>query len=156
MFERGPASRLQMFRTAWISAPVLFLLNACTGVPQGWQEAKGATSAADPVSGAWAGEWHSETNGHSGGLRAVATRTGPDSWQFHYRASWAKILSAGFSMNATAKPDAAGHWAVSGSKNLGKALGGIFSCHGTIRGDAFSARYTSKMDQGTMMMRRTR
>lgn len=132
--------------------PVL-LLPACTGFPRGWSEAK-RSAPADPVSGAWMGTWRSTANGHTGGLRAVATKLSDNTWNFRYRASWAKILCAGFSLDATVKPEGQGGWTVSGSKNLGKTFGGLFTSTGTIRGPVFNSTYEAKMDRGVMELRR--
>ena len=129
------------------------LITACTGLPRGWQDAKSAASN-DPVSGAWIGTWRSDTNGHSGGLRAVATKQAGDVWQFRYRASWAKVLCAGFTMDAKVQPAGKGAWKVTGGKDLGGALGGTFTCNGTVRGGEFKARYDSRMDRGVMEMRK--
>ena len=130
--------------------PALFFVS-CTGFPPGWSGAK-RIAPADGVSGAWIGTWHSETNGHSGGLRCVAQRHGTESWQFRYRASWAKILCAGFTMEGTVNPDGAGGYLVTGSKDLGKTFGGVFTTSGTIREGTFKARYRAKLDNGTMEM----
>ncbi len=129
------------------------LLPACTGFPRGWSEAK-RSHPADPVSGAWIGTWRSTGNGHTGGLRAVATKLPGDTWNFRYRASWAKILCAGFSLDATVKSDGKGGWLVSGTKDLGPTFGGTFTSVGTIRGDVFNACYDAKMDRGVMELRR--
>ena len=126
---------------------------ACTGIPRGWSEAKRSTPA-DPVSGAWIGTWRSTANGHTGGLRAVVTKVNGDTWNFRYRASWAKILCAGFTLDSVVKPDGKGGWIASGSKDLGKAFGGMFTSNGTIRGGHFSATYEAKMDRGVMELDR--
>lgn len=131
----------------------LLMLASCTGIPRGWTKAR-RTTPADGVSGAWIGTWHSETTGHSGGLRCVAEQRGPATWRFRYRASWAKVLCAGFTMDASVKADGKGGGAVSGSKDIGPLFGGTFSCEGTIRDGKFNARYFSKPDRGTMEMRR--
>ena len=129
------------------------LLPACTGIPRGWSEAKRSTPP-DPVSGAWTGTWRSSANGHTGALRAVATKVDRDTWNFRYRASWAKILCAGFSLDVTVKPDGKGGGIVSGSKDLGQTFGGLFTSNGTIKGGHFLANYEAKMDRGVMEMRR--
>ena len=121
--------------------------------PRGWQAAK-RSAPADAVSGAWTGTWRSEANGHRGGLRAVATPQGNGVWRFRYRASWAKILCAGFTMDAAVAPGTGGTSTFSGSKNLGAAFGGTFTCHGTIRDGVFHARYEAKLDRGIMELRR--
>ena len=132
---------------------IALLLPACTGFPRGWSEAK-RSEPSDPVSGAWIGTWHSTTNGHTGGLRAVATKKSGLTWNLRYRASWAKILCAGFSLDATVKPDGKGGWLVSGTKDLGKTFGGLFTSTGTIRGPVFNSAYEAKMDRGVMQLHR--
>ena len=138
-------------------------LSSCTGLPQGWSEARRGTLS-DPVSGAWAGHWHSESTGHRGGLRCVISPVKhcvplpreQEMRHFRFRASWAKILCAGFTMDGAAVPAGKDGHTISGSRDLGPLFGGVFTCRGTIRGDAFSARYEAKVDRGTMEMRRVR
>src|SRR5689334_22675998 len=119
-----------MSRPALLFLSALFL-SSCTGIPAGWSNAK-RTSGTDPVSGAWIGTWRSEKSGHHGGLRCVITRIGPVNCHFRYSASWAKILCAGFSLNSTVRLDGKGGYTVTGSKDLGKVFGGLFTCKGTI------------------------
>jgi hypothetical protein len=132
--------------------PVIFL-SACTGIPRGWSEAK-RTPPADALSGAWTGTWRSDINGHHGGLRAVAAPHSPGVWQFRFRASWAKILCAGFTVDTAATRGPDGTWTLSGSKDLGPAFGGLFHCRGTVKDGVFQARYEAKLDRGVMEMRR--
>jgi len=132
--------------------PVL-LFSACTGLPRGWAEAK-RTPPAGAVSGAWAGTWRSEVNGHHGGLRAVAAPVDKDIMRFRFRASWARILCAGFTVDTTARPAPDGTWTISGSKDLGPLFGGVFHCRGTVKDGVFQARYEAKLDRGVMEMRR--
>jgi hypothetical protein len=138
-----------------VAAALALSLASCTGFPRGWSAAK-RTPPPDPVSGAWIGTWKSDVNGHHGGLRCVAARTDAQTWHFRYRASWAKVLCAGFSMNAAVKPLGRDSFRVTGSRDLGKLFGGVFSCNGTVSGDRFSARYDSVHDRGSMELRRPR
>lgn len=151
-----------MRRTVLLLSPAL-LMAACSGIPQGWAEAKQAVSGG--VDGAWRGTWRSDVNGHSGELRAavtpVSSPSGPlpaeaESRLFRFRASWAKILCAGFDLHGTVKKTGKDVWTMSGSKDLGRVFGGIFTCTGTVRGDEFKARYDAKMDRGVMEMRRVK
>ena len=144
-----------MLRIALVSLCTLPLA-ACTGIPRGWQQARqNPTTGPD---GAWVGTWRSDVNGHTGGLRAVVTPVCADTSQrdFRFRASWAKILCAGFDLQAAVKPSGPGTWTVTGSRDLGRLFGGTFTCTGTFRGDVFQARYGAKMDHGIMEMRRVR
>jgi len=149
-----------MLRSSLLFLPALYLV-ACTGIPQNWAEAKRSTTG---VEGAWLGTWRSDVNGHSGGLRAAVTTvhhdpplpSDHDTRLFRFRASWAKILCAGFSLHGTVKKTGPDSWTMSGSKDLGKLFGGTFTCTGTVRGDEFKARYDAKMDRGVMEMRRVK
>jgi hypothetical protein len=129
-------------------------LCSCTGIPAGWQEAKRVSG--DPVSGAWSGTWQSAVNGHRGGLKCVAVKKSPGVWEMRYRASWARVLCAGFTLDAAVQPLARDGWSVQAAKNLGPLYGGEFRSTGTVRGETFSAAYDSQMDRGTMVMQRVR
>ena len=141
-----------MPRVTILFLPAL-ILSGCTGIPSGWSDAK-RTGSSDPVCGAWLGEWRSERNGHHGGLRCVVERQDTVTCRFRYRASWAKILCAGFTLTSTVKPDGKGGYAVTGSKDLGKAFGGVFACTGTIKDGVFKSRYEAKLDRGAMELRK--
>lgn len=129
-------------------------LPSCSGIPHGWNEAHRVPG--DPLSGAWAGEWVSSVNGHRGGLQCAVEKKSAGTWEFRYRASWAKVLSAGFALEAKAVPQGTGKWLVEGSKDLGPIYGGVFKSVAAVSGDSFSARYESSADKGGMTMRRVR
>jgi hypothetical protein len=139
-----------MGRPALLILPAL-MLSACTGIPAGWSNAK-RTGGTDPVSGAWIGTWRSEGTGHHGGLRCVVQRQDAHHYYFRYRASWAKILCAGFSLSSSVKPDGKGGFTVTGSKDLGKVFGGVFTCSGSIKDGAFHSRYHASLDHGAFEM----
>jgi len=134
--------------------PVL-MLASCTGFPRGWQQARRSTPP-DAVSGAWIGTWRSDVNGHHGGLRAVASQKADGAWEFRFQASWARVLCAGFDLEPVIQPAPAGGYTFTGSKDLGSAFGGTFTCNGTIRREEFHARYKAKLDHGVMTLRRLR
>ena len=52
------------------------------------------------------------------------------------------------------KPDGKGGYLISGSKDLGKTFGGLFTSTGIIRGPVFNATYEAMMDRGVMELRR--
>lgn len=130
-------------------------LPACTGIPRGWSQAKSARPQ-DAATGAWLGTWRSEVNGHHGGLRAVVEPLPgqPDTLRFRYRASWMRILCAGFTVDCAVTRQRDGSLRVTGVKDLGRAFGGTFEHSGTIREGCLSARYAAAIDRGTMELRR--
>jgi hypothetical protein len=131
------------------------VLPSCTGIPRGWNQAKSARPQ-DAATGAWIGTWRSEVNGLHGGLRAVVeTLPGqPDTLRFRYRASWMKVLCAGFTVDCGVQRQPDGSLRVTGAKDLGRAFGGTFEHSGSIHAGRLSARYAAAIDRGTMDLRR--
>lgn len=142
-------------------APIVFLaglsllLPACTGWPRGWNQAKSISHQNSPA-GAWMGNWKSIPTGHTGQLRCVVfpSPEKPDSWQFRYRASWAKVLCAGFTVDCQAVRQSNGSWRITGSRDLGPLFGGVFTHTATLHGDQLNATYQAAADHGTLTLRR--
>lgn len=150
----GRTTRVRCFLA--LSAALGFaVLPSCTGLPRGWNQAKSARPQ-DPATGAWVGTWRSDVNGHHGGLRAVVEPLPgqPDTLRFRYRASWMRILCAGFTVDCAVTRQRDGSLRVSGSKDLGRAFGGTFEHSGSIRDGRLSATYGASIDRGTMELRR--
>lgn len=130
-------------------------LASCTGWPRGWAQAKaGRGIPSDGVSGAWLGAWESGRSGHQGKLRCAVFPTKDGRWEYRYRATWAGFLCAGFTVKCEVTPDGPGQWKVRGEKDLGPVFGGVFTHTATVTGDRLSAKYSAKMDQGVMELRR--
>lgn len=128
---------------------------ACTGWPRGWSAAKRAPQT-DGLSGAWEGTWKSVPTGHTGKLRCAVSPKAPGIWQYRYRASWAKVLCAGFTVDCTAVRQTDGTWKLSGERDLGPVFGGLFSHSGTVSrdGEKLDATYRAKLDHGVLTLRR--
>lgn len=139
-----------------LAALLLALLgSSCTGWPRGWAEAK-KTTATDGLSGAWEGTWRSTPTGHTGKLRCAVFPKSSGVWQYRYRATWAKVLCAGFTVDCEAKPQKDGTWRVAGQRDLGPVFGGVFTHEGTVAGDRLEARYHAAADQGVLTLRRVK
>lgn len=134
------------------------LASSCTGWPRGWSAAKRGAHPADGLSGAWEGTWRSVPTGHTGKLRCAVFPKSPDTWEYRYRASWAKVLCAGFKVDCLAVRQKDGTWKISGERDLGPLFGGIFKHTGTVSGDGekLDATYNAKLDHGTLTLRRVR
>ena len=130
------------------------LLSSCAARPRGWRGVQ--STAGDPVSGSWAGEWVSKTNGHRGDLQCVVERKSDETWEFRYRAEWARLFSARFTLDSTVRSSGRDRWLVQSEKNLGPVFGGTFRSSGEVRGDTFSSTYESQMDRGEMILRLVR
>jgi hypothetical protein len=120
-----------------------------------WHHSKGRLTQSDPVDikGLWSGSWESSTTNHGGKLRCVIRKTSPNSYSFHYRATWARIISGNFKINCTVTRDNE-KWLFSGAKNLG-ILGGKFSHSGNASLNEIQAIYHSEQgDEGTFELHR--
>lgn len=130
----------------------LLVLSSCSGVRYEKDWTATLAKPAKGISGCWEGKWLSEANGHTGALQCVVSQVSgkPDHYLFHYRATWVKVLRAAFTIECAAKQSSDGTWTVSGEKDLGPAFGGVFSHTATITQQALQARYSAKLDRGTM------
>ena len=131
------------------------LTPSCTGWPRGWTAAKKLT-AADGLAGAWEGTWCSTPTGHTGKLRCAVFPKSPGVWQYRYRATWSKVLCAGFTVDCTATRGADGTFRVTGQRDLGGVFGGVFTHSGTVSGDKLDASYHASADEGYLNLRRVR
>lgn len=110
------------------------------------------------ATGAWEGHWRSGSNHHTGSLRCLveASEADPALLKFRYEATWGEFFRGYFDIQCRAVRHGAGRWTVSGTKDLGKLLGGPFSHEADLTPLAIHARYSSRLDQGVMEMTRPR
>jgi len=119
----------------------------------------GYEPAAQPVAGQlegrWRGEWRSEWNGHSGGLRCLATRLDEEHCSAWFYSTYALVLFFQNEVRFELRRDAEGTLHFAGEQDLGAAIGGLYRYEGTVRGDEFHARYLAENgDHGVFEMRR--
>lgn len=113
-----------------------------------------------PLAGPWEGYWKSDVNGHTGNLRAIATPTpsaacasdGAEHYSFRYHATWASVLSGGYTSDHLVKRDADGSYGVRAEKTI--PLIGLYSSEGRVVGDQFESSYRSKSDHGVYVLKR--
>ncbi len=112
------------------------------------------------VVGPWEGYWLSNVNGHTGKLRAVAKPAAPTvpvdgvggRYLFRYHATWAKVLSGGYTSPHEVRSDGAGGYTTEAEKDI--ALLGIYKSEGTIKGNQFWSKYHSDSDHGIYVLER--
>src|SRR6478752_6698735 len=85
---------------------LMFVLASCSiGYSSKWTKAAADTKSKRPtdLTGAWEGTWKSESDGHTGKLRAIVSQPAPpqgpalrreSGYYFLYEATWKKVLSA--------------------------------------------------------------
>lgn len=132
----------------------LLLLPGCVGFQEDWQAArKKHAPPHESIEGAWIGSWTSGHNGHDGKLRCIVTETEEGKHEFRYWATWAKVISGGFTIECDTEQADAGT-AFEGDMDLGK-LGGEFSHRGTGTPDKIEATWRSQRgDHGTFELER--
>jgi len=155
------SSRLPFFLlgVCGLLALLLFATTSCSlPYQQRWKKVAQtpATTAPTTLEGAWVGTWRSEGTGHHGKLKAIVTpATGSsDVWDFHYHATWAKILSGGYTTQHKAEEKSPGNFIISGEHDLGKLFGGVFRYDGAATPEHFKANYRSSNDHGVFELER--
>jgi len=136
-----------------IIAVGLIAVTGCSSFHKEWSAAVRAPILTNSIEGPWAGEWHSDKNGHHGSLRCVVTKTSDTTFRAHYRATYKKIVH--FSYVATLNGrETNGVVALKGDADLGKMAGGVYTYEGTATPTEFRSSYSSKYDRGEYQMSR--
>jgi hypothetical protein len=119
--------------------------------PQASQEARRELV----IEGPWEGKWWSSKASHSGALRCVLTRTGPDTYRADYHATYFWIFRYSYSMplRVERRDDAYNVALFDGETNLG-GLAGKFQYRGHASADEFICTYQSSRDYGYFEMTR--
>ncbi len=132
-------------------------LSSCTSFDRQWAESlrSGSSDSAAPT-GCWTGRWKSESTGHTGQLRCIISADSRDTRACHclYHATWGKLLSGSFRVDAKLDKRSAQEWKIRGQRDLGVLLGGTFTQEGIISQDQFRSHYNSKLDHGVLEMTR--
>ena len=141
------------------------LLTSCAGpgFNSAYRKSVDAYHAADPkpgVSGPWEGYWLSGENAHTGKLRAIGTQLhspacgddGVEHMEFRYHATWAKVLSGGYTADHKVKRNPDGSITVSAEREI--ALLGTYTSEGRVKGDKFESVYKADADHGVFILQR--
>lgn len=131
----------------------LMLLSGCSTFSRDWKAAAAKPMPANSVEGRWEGKWHSDHNGHTGGLRALVTKLESGQYEARFHATYAVVLSFSSTVNLDVRP-AGGLQQFSGSADLGKAAGGLYHYEGKASGTNFFSTYKCLSDHGTFQMTR--
>ena len=143
MLHRKPASRPRTFRAMLLPLAVSVAAVLGNAMP----------SIADDLAGCWEGCWSSNTNGHSGKLRATITKVDESRYCARFSGTYQRILPFGYRVMLTVKREGDAV-TLEGSKDLGLLFGGTFSFDGTATDTEFKATYSSRRDCGEFNMKR--
>lgn len=124
-------------------------LSSCGTFERDWKQSVSeyrSGKVATPA-GPWVGSWKTDTNGHTGALRAIVTPVAnqPDQFDFHYHATWKKILAGTFKVRYPVTRRGSSYLA-NGEEKLGPF--GTFGHKATISKNSFKATYSN--DQGEL------
>jgi hypothetical protein len=132
---------------------MLLTVLGCSKFQSDWKRAAVADAPTDHLSGRWKGSWKSDKSGHSGGLRCLATKTGENTYEARFDATYMLLLRFGYRMNMTAdvREDVT---YVGGQADLGKSYGGVYEYEGQANGRTFRLNYRTKKDYGHFTLKR--
>jgi hypothetical protein len=120
------------------------------------------TTLADPhqktpqdITGAWAGTWRSDANGHHGVLRCIVSHEDgkSDDYRFHYHATYGKMLSAAYVVTEQVKRRG-DHFILTGDHDLGYFAGGMYHYEGSATAKTMKSTYRSPADHGVFELAR--
>ncbi|MDF2375143.1 MAG: hypothetical protein P1U81_02805 [Verrucomicrobiales bacterium] len=132
------------------------MLTSCTSFEKEWNAAVSEyeNGAVKSPEGPWTGTWKTNTNGHTGNLRAIVkeSKKTPGEYDFRYHATWAKVFSGSYRVTYPVVKSGSA-FRFDGEQKLGPF--GTFGHKGKIQGDSFTATYSSdKGDLGDFQMER--
>jgi len=134
------------------AAFLLFALTGCSTFDRDYQKAMAGGVPANSIEGPWEGRWQSH-GGHGGDrLRAIITRTAPDTRHARFRAQYWGFLAGDEEVDlhiTSSSPVRA-----SGEADLGFWKGGVYRYDATITPSNFDATYKSKEDNGEFNLTR--
>jgi hypothetical protein len=127
-------------------------LAGCSSFNSEYKSAVTGGVAPDSVEGPWLGRWQSNA-GHGGGeLRALLTRTSPNTYTARFRATYWGIFQADedtlLRVTSTSPIKAAGE------SDLGALKGGMYKYDVTLTPTNFDATYQSEDDRGDFHLTR--
>jgi hypothetical protein len=128
----------------WLLCLPLLLSAGCGSTFDRDWESPGQAAMPGALEGRWQGTWHSEANGHEGGLRCIITRKEDSGYEARYDASydWC-IFGFTFEYTVPVQAERDGEaWKFRGSAELGCWIaGGLYEYEGRAQGDDYTATY---------------
>jgi hypothetical protein len=102
------------------------------------------------IEGPWEGKWRSTKESHTGELRCILTRTGPDTYNADYHATYFGVFRFAYSMPLRVQRHDEAYNVVSfdGEAHLGGIGGGRYQYSGHAGADEFVCTYRSGRDWG--------
>lgn len=127
----------------------IVMLTGCSSFHKEWSAANKQPIPANSIQGPWAGDWHSDKNGHHGSLRCVVSKNSDSTYRAHYRATYMKILHFSYVATLNGRDTTSNTVSLEGEADLGKMAGGVYKYEGVATPTNFHSTYTSKYDHGS-------
>lgn len=148
-----------ILRRLLLAAALALLATGCGALrfQHAWSSFEPAATGPDElgVAGRWRGEWRSERDGHSGGLRCLMTRRDAERYRAWFYSTYAGILFFQYETELSVTAREPGLVRFAGEQDLGAAVGGVYRYEGTVAGDRFTATYRAENgDHGVFVLRR--
>jgi hypothetical protein len=148
-----PPTRLGL--VALLTLGVIFLCSGCGTYRfnRAWNDAE-SDGNTEGVEARWEGDWRSDFNGHSGGLRCITSETDDGRLLVWFHSTYAGIFTFQYKtlFTITETDDRVDFV---GEQDLGWLAGGLYQYEGTVEGDCFRATYRAENDDhGVFEMKR--
>ncbi len=156
-YSRLTLGKLSGMRTHPLTAFSFLLLSTsigCSTFNRDWNAAGSTPAGPADITGRWLGSWRSSADDHTGQLKCVITRQGPDRYRAHFAATYWKIFHFDYSTDLNGSPAVNGQVPLEGKENLGWLAGGVYNYSGHATADNFYCNYKSKYDFGVFQMKR--
>lgn len=129
-------------------------VTGCRSFHREWQQARHQPAPTDDLTGAWEGTWQNQNNTHQDRMRAVLTRTSPDTYQASFFAWYKRVLTFSYCTELRVERRDGATVFFHGASDLGKLAGGIYRYEGHATPFQYFSTYDSKYDVGTFTLHR--
>jgi hypothetical protein len=134
-----------------VLAAILF--TGCSSFNREWNTALNQPRSSTDIAGPWEGRWLSDKNGHTGRLRGILRQTSADEYDAFFHATFWKIFRASYRVPLKYE-EVNGLFTLSGTSDLGRLSGGVYTYEGEATSSRFFSTYKNKYDHGTFEMKR--
>ncbi len=134
-----------------VLAAILF--TGCSSFNREWNTALNQPRSSTDIAGPWEGRWLSDKNGHTGRLRGILRQTSGDEYDAFFHATFWKIFRASYRVPLKYE-EVNGLFTLSGTSDLGRLSGGVYTYEGEATSSRFFSTYKNKYDHGTFEMKR--
>ena len=111
-------------------------------------------NAGEPV-GKWRGEWHSQSTGHRGPMRANVWKANDGTYQARFSGRFALVIPFTYKVTMNPSYDQYGNVHLHASKPLGPLMGS-YSMDAVSSGNGLNGSFRAAKDVGSIRMERVR